>query len=297
MGAASDTQAVRNFLATIRVGDLCSGVAAEITRSGEVAVTLDGFPAQPLGTVGQLDRPWGRPRTEGVEVGQRITGEVVAVDLVGGRVRLSMAATEDLELWRFLKGLDRGAILSGTVAAIESYGVFVALDDGPAHPVFPGVGFITYPELAWSRFDDASEVVQVGERVSCEFLRFDTWNGEARLSLRAMRPDPFPAFADGLAAGRTLRGRVTKLVPFGAFVEVADGIEGLVHVDELAWTPVETPEDVVQVGDEVSVLVTDLDRERRTVSLSRRQASQDGGAGNSDLTVVPMAAEGPAEAL
>jgi small subunit ribosomal protein S1 len=84
-----------------------------------------------------------------------------------------------------------------------------------------GVGFITYPELSWTRFESASDIVQVGQRVTCEFLQFDTWNGEARLSLRALLPDPFEAFADGTAAdqgastpdvsrsavGRTLRGR------------------------------------------------------------------------------------------
>ncbi|WP_354638107.1 S1 RNA-binding domain-containing protein [Kitasatospora camelliae] len=207
-----------------------------------------------------------------MEVGQRITAEVIAVDPGEGRVRLSMAATAHPELWRFLKRLDRGEILSGTVTAIESFGVFVALDDGPGHPVFPGVGFITHPELSWRRFESASDVVQVGERVSCVFLQFDTWNGEARLSLRATQPDPFQTFADGLAVGRTLSGSVTRLVPFGAFVQVADGIEGLIPLGEPAWTPVRTPEDVLAVGDEVAVVVTELDREWRRLTLSRRQA-------------------------
>ncbi|MFJ8040591.1 S1 RNA-binding domain-containing protein [Kitasatospora sp. NPDC096147] len=248
-------------------------MATEITRSHGVAVTLDGFTAKPLGSVWPLDVSWRQPRAEAVQVGQRITGEVMAVDLEEGHVRLSLAATENPELWTFLNRLDRGEILSGTIAAIESFGVFVALDDGPEHPVFPGVGFITIPELSWSRFEAASDIVQVGEHVSCEFLQFDTWNGEARLSLRAVQPDAFQVFADGHAVGRTLRGVVTELVPFGAFVQVADGIEGLVHLDELARTPVKTPEDAIQVGDEVSVVVIDLDRERRRLALSRRQAA------------------------
>jgi small subunit ribosomal protein S1 len=113
---------------------------------------------------------------------------------------------EHPELWAFLASLTPGAALSGTVAAIEPFGVFVALDEGPAHPLFPGVGFITYPELAWQRFDEASDVVQVGQRVTCEFLQFDTWNLEARLSLRAMQPDPFQEFADRVEVGQELRG-------------------------------------------------------------------------------------------
>ncbi|WP_308286973.1 S1 RNA-binding domain-containing protein [Streptomyces liliiviolaceus] len=222
--------------------------------------------------VGPLDGPWARRSAEGVEVGQRITAEVIAVDLDEGKVRLSTAATGERELWKFLKDLRLGEILTGTVAAIESFGVFVALDDGPPHPVFPGVGFITFPELSWRRFEEASEIVEVGQHVSCEFLQFDTWNGEARLSLRALQPDPFATFANGTEVGATLRGRVTKLVPFGAFVQVADGIEGLVHLSELASAPVETPDEVVQVSDRVSVMVMEIDVERRRLLLSRRQA-------------------------
>ncbi|MFE4408995.1 S1 RNA-binding domain-containing protein [Streptomyces sp. NPDC056821] len=165
-----------------------------------------------------------------------------------------------------------GAILAGTVAAIERFGVFVALDEGPDHPVYPGVGFITYPELSWRRFEAASEVVEIGQRVSCAFLQFDTRNGEARLSLRATQPDLFAVFADGVAVGRTLRGRVTKLVPIGVFVQVADGVEGLVPLRELGAAPMAAPEDVVQIGDEVSVTVMDIDRDRRRLALSQRSA-------------------------
>ncbi|MFE0513514.1 S1 RNA-binding domain-containing protein [Streptomyces sp. NPDC058964] len=92
------------------------------------------------------------------------------------------------------------------------------------------------------------------------------------LSLRATQPDPFRTFADTVAPGRTLRGHVTKLIPFDVFVRVCDGVEGLVHVRELSSAPVGTPEGVVQVGDEITVVVTGIDRERRRLTLSRRRA-------------------------
>ncbi|WP_327732506.1 S1 RNA-binding domain-containing protein [Streptomyces nojiriensis] len=182
--------------------------------------------------------------------------------------------SDNPELWDFLSSLRNGELLTGTIAAIEPFGVFVALDSGPDHPSFPGVGFITYPELSWTPFDEASEVVHIGQRVSCEFLQFDTWNGEARLSLRATRPDPFQLFADGIAVGQELRGRVTKILPFGVIVEVADGIEGLIHVSELAGTPCQSPQAMVRPGEDIGVVVTGLDRQRRTVSLSERRASK-----------------------
>lgn len=234
---------------------------------------LDGFAESPLGFVGPLDLSWRKFPAAAVEVGQRITAEVTAIDLDQGQAWLSMAATENAELWAFLKSQRAGEILSGRIASIERFGVFVALDDGPDHPAFPGVGFITIPELSWRRFETVSDIVQVGQRVSCGFLQFDTTNGEARLSLRATKPDPFQTFAESTTVGQTLQGQVTKLVPFGAFVQVTEDIEGLVHLQELTWTAVEAPEEVVQVGDKIMVVITEIDRERRRLALSRRQAS------------------------
>ncbi|QXE38056.1 S1 RNA-binding domain-containing protein [Streptomyces sp. GMY02] len=272
MGGVSDDELSRKFLAAIQVGDVCSGIVAAVTPRG-VSVILDGFAVRPLGFVGSLDLSWVRFSAAAVEVGDRITAEVTAIDLEQGRAWMSTAATENPELWAFLKTLRAGEVLSGQIGAIERFGVFVALDDGPDHPVFPGVGFITIPELSWRHFETASDVVQVGQRVRCEFLQFDTTNGEARLSLRATQPDPFQTFAETTTVGQALQGRVTKLVPFGVFVRVTNDIEGLVHLQELTWTPVEAPEAVVQVGDEITVVVTEIDRERRRLSLSRRQAS------------------------
>ncbi|MFC5753255.1 S1 RNA-binding domain-containing protein [Actinomadura rugatobispora] len=169
------------------------------------------------------------------------------------------AATEHPELWGFLASLRPGEVLSGTVAAIERFGVFVDLDDGPDHPVFPGVGFVTIPELAWEHFDDPADIVRVGQRVTGEFLQFDTTNGEARLSLRALRPDPFKEFARRHHAGQSLDGTVTKVVPFGVFVRVADGVEGLVK----------GADDAVRPGERVTVVITAIDLERRTLKLAR----------------------------
>ncbi|MFF6794242.1 S1 RNA-binding domain-containing protein [Streptomyces filamentosus] len=177
--------------------------------------------------------------------------------------------TQNPELWEFLGSLREGELLSGTVAAIEPFGVFVALDEGPPHPCFPGAGFLTLPELSWRRFDDASEVVQVGQRVICEFLQFDTYNGEARLSLRATQPDPFQAFAERVEVGSKLTGRVALRLPFALVVEIADGVEGHVHVSEL---PPDRPDPEADFtgGEEVIVLVAGVDRQRRTVKLSQR---------------------------
>ncbi|MGW8777586.1 S1 RNA-binding domain-containing protein [Streptomyces sp. NPDC055796] len=167
--------------------------------------------------------------------------------------------------------LCRGWILSRTVAAIERSACSKPWTRDPNTPSSQA----SIPELSWQRFEAVSDVVRIGERISCEFLSFDTWNGEARLSLRATQPDPFQALADSISVGQTLQGQVTKLVPFGAFVQVAEGVEGLVHLRGPASTPVEAPEEAVRVGDGVSVVVIEVDREGRRLSLSRRKASHD----------------------
>lgn len=183
--------------------------------------------------------------------------------------------SENPELWAFLESLRPGDVLSGAVAAIKSFGVLVALDEGPDHPTLPGVGLIAMPDLSWRRFKAASDVVRVGERVSCVFLQFDTWNAEARLSLRLTQPDPFQVFVEGVEVGSWLTGHVIELLAFGVIVRVADGVEGLVHQRELADASIQIPADTVGVGGTITVVVTGLDRERRTLSLSQRGVAHD----------------------
>ncbi|MFG2331059.1 S1 RNA-binding domain-containing protein [Streptomyces sp. NPDC048604] len=177
--------------------------------------------------------------------------------------------SESPELWAYLESLHRGEILSGTVAAIERFGVFVALDDGPAHPTLPGVGFIVIPELSWRHIDAPTDVVQVGQRVSCEFLQFDTYNAEARLSLKALEPHPLKALADRTAVGQELRGTVEKTVSIGVFVGLGDGIVGLVPSGEVSGRPVVSPVEEFEVGEEITVVVTEIELPARRIFLSR----------------------------
>jgi ribosomal protein S1 len=287
-------------MAAVRVGDLVAGSVAGVTSHG-VAVALDGFGGAGAGLVGCLDYSWRGDRGTPAR-GERISAEVIAVDRRERQIRLSRAATENPELWAFLKTLQRGQLLSGTVVAIESYGVFVDLDDGPGHPCFAGVGFVTMPELSWRHFTDPAEVIALGQRVTGEFLAFDTSNGEARMSIRATQPDPFRDFARAVPVGHVLRGEVTKLVPFGVFVRVRDGVEGLVHRDDLGGDGSggdgfggvnlsgdgsggddlggddltggdgfggDGPAGPVLVGDEITVTVADVDLCRRRLTLKR----------------------------
>lgn len=248
------------------VGDTVSGTVVADERPFGPRIRLDEHTSKPAHI---RDFPWQGKRSDAVRVGQRVAAEVVSVDNAAGRIWLSLAATEHPELWHYLKGLRTRDVLTGTVADVQNFGVFIALDDGPPHPSYPGVGFVTIPELTWEPFDEVTDVVHVGQRVRGEFRQFDTTNGEARLSLRALRPDPFQIFADNAAVGQHLTGTITKVIPFGVFVEVADGVHGLIHKDNLADAQVDTPEQAVQLGENVQVTIIGLDRDRRRLHLSR----------------------------
>ncbi|MEO7126874.1 MAG: S1 RNA-binding domain-containing protein, partial [Nakamurella sp.] len=135
-------------------------------------------------------------------------------------------------------------------------------------------GLVHVSELSWKHIDHPNEIVEVGQEVTVEVLDVDMDRERVSLSLKATQEDPWRHFARTHAIGQVVPGKVTKLVPFGAFVRVFDGIEGLVHISELAARHVDVPEQVVNVDDEIFVRVIDIDLDRRRISLSLKQANE-----------------------
>ena len=211
-------------------------------------------------------------------IGREIEAKIIELDKNRNNVVLSRRAwleqTQSEVRTNFLHTLQKGQVRSGVVSSIVNFGAFVDLG---------GVdGLVHVSELSWKHIDHPSEVLDVDmdrERVS--------------LSLKATQEDPWQAFARTHAIGQVVPGKVTKLVPFGAFVRVEDGIEGLVHISELAQRHVELPDQVVKVGEEVFVKVIDIDLERRRISLSLKQANEgvDPNSEEFDPSLYGMAAE------
>ncbi|REE97036.1 small subunit ribosomal protein S1 [Thermomonospora umbrina] len=196
------------------------------------------------------------------EVGQLVEVEVIGVDWRRKHVMLSAKACEDRTLRTFLVGIERGEILTGTVADIHNFGVFVNLDGEPANHC---TGFIQIPQLSWKYFDHASDVVELGQRVTVKVLDSSTRRGQVSLSLKALQDDPFIPLADHV--GDAVTGHITKLVPFGAFVRVADGIEGLLHVSDLSDEPAESLDGLFHEGEEITVRISEVDLEHHRVRL------------------------------
>ncbi len=221
-------------------------------------------------------------------VGQELEAKIIELDKNRNNVVLSRRAwleqTQSEVRQNFLNELQKGQIRKGVVSSIVNFGAFVDLG---------GVdGLVHVSELSWKHIDHPSEVVAVGDEVTVEVLDVDLDRERVSLSLKSTQEDPWQAFARLHQIGQIVPGKVTKLVPFGAFVRVEEGIEGLVHISELAERHVEIPEQVVQVNGDVMVKIIDIDLERRRISLSLKQANEGGEAGvqEFDPTLYGMAA-------
>ena len=222
-------------------------------------------------------------------VGRELEAKIIELDKNRNNVVLSRRAyleqTQSEVRTNFLQTLQKGQVRTGVVSSIVNFGAFVDLG---------GVdGLVHVSELSWKHIDHPSEVVEVGNEVTVEVLEVDFDRERVSLSLKKTQEDPWQAFARTHAIGQVVPGKVTKLVPFGAFVRVEDGIEGLVHISELAQRHVELPDQVVKVGEEVFVKVIDIDLERRRISLSLKQANEgvDPNSEEFDPSLYGMAAE------
>ena len=165
---------------------------------------------------------------------------------------------------KLLETLKEGAIVKGIVKNITDYGAFVDLG---------GIdGLLHLTDLAWRRVRHPSEVVQVGQELEAKVLKFDQDKNRVSLGLKQLGEDPWVGIARRYPQGTRLFGKVTNITDYGAFVEVEAGIEGLVHVSEMDWTNKNVdPRKVVTLGDEVEVMVLDIDEERRRISLGMKQ--------------------------
>jgi small subunit ribosomal protein S1 len=205
-------------------------------------------------------------------VGRTLHAKIIELDKNRNNVVLSRRAyleeTQREQRDEFLANLKPGEVRKGVVSSVVNFGAFVDLGgmDGLVH----------VSELSWKHVDHPSSVVQVGDEVTVQVLDVDLSRERISLSLKATQQDPWQEFASSHQVGELVYGRVTKLVPFGAFVQVGDGIEGLVHISEMAIHHVEAPEQVVSPGEELWVKIIDIDLDRRRISLSIKQAAEGG---------------------
>ena len=205
-------------------------------------------------------------------VGRELEAKIIELDKNRNNVVLSRRAfleeTQKEQREDFLHNLKPGEVRRGTVSSVVNFGAFVDLGGMD--------GLIHVSELSWKHVDHPSSVVAVGDEVEVQVLDVDLDRERISLSLKATQQDPWQEFAGAHRVGELVYGRVTKLVPFGAFVQVGEGIEGLVHISEMASHHVDLPEQVVSPGEELWVKIIDIELNRRRISLSIKQAAEGG---------------------
>jgi small subunit ribosomal protein S1 len=215
-------------------------------------------------------------------VGQRIGVKILEVNRKRNRLIVSQKAAFDEDRARqrgeLFEKLKIGDEIEGKVSGLTTYGAFVNL--GAAD------GLIHISELSWDRVANVGDVLQVGQDVQVKVIKLDPETSRISLSLRQLGQDPWDHIEKRFPPGAIVEGEVTKIKKYGAFLQIGDGIEGLLHISELAWEHVEHTEDVVQVGQKLKVRVLQADRSRRRISLSLKQAEEPPPGGRAEETEI-----------
>ena len=247
-------------------GGVVRGLVIEVVKGGLIVdIGLRGFLPASLVELRRV-------RDLQPYIGKTLEAKIIELDKNRNNVVLSRRAwleeTQREQRGEFLVNLKPGEIRKGVVSSVVNFGAFVDLGgmDGLVH----------VSELSWKHVDHPSSVVAVGDEVTVQVLDVDLDKERISLSLKATQVDPWQEFATNHHIGELVYGRITKLVPFGAFVQVGDGIEGLVHISEMAAHHVDLPEQVVTPGEELWVKIIDIDLQRRRISLSIKQAAEGG---------------------
>ena len=207
-----------------------------------------------------------------VFVGKTMEFKVVKINQEFKNVVVSHKALIEAELEQqkkdIISKLEKGQVLEGTVKNITSYGVFIDLG---------GVdGLIHITDLSWGRVNDPNEVVKLDEKLNVVILDFDDEKKRIALGLKQLQPHPWDALDPNLKVGDKVKGKVVVMADYGAFVEIAPGVEGLIHVSEMSWSQhLRSAQDFMKVGDEVEAVVLTLDRKERKMSLGIKQLKAD----------------------
>ncbi|MCL4449652.1 MAG: 30S ribosomal protein S1 [Actinobacteria bacterium] len=245
---------------------IASGPVIEVVKGGLIVdIGLRGFlPASLVETR--------RVRELTQYIGRVLETKIIELDKSRNNVVLSRRAfleeTQKEQRGEFFDAIKPGERRKGIVSSVVSFGVFVDIGgmDGLVH----------VSELSWKHIDHPSSIISVGDEVEVEVLEVDPDKERISLSIRATSLDPWHEFAKTHKAGELVYGRVTKIVPFGAFIQVVDGVEGLIHISEMADHRVDAPEQVTKVGEELWVKIIEVDPQRKRISLSIKRAAEGG---------------------
>jgi small subunit ribosomal protein S1 len=256
----------KTLLAELEVGQEREGVVKNITDFGAF-VDLGGID----GLLHLTDLTWGRVShpSEVVAIGDKLKVKVLDFDREKERISLGLKQMTPYPWEGVEERYPIGRKMRGKVVSITDYGAFVELEKGIE-------GLIHISEMSWTRHvKHPSKVVAIGDTVEAVVLNIDKEHEKISLGLKQLEPDPWKALENKYPTGTRLRGKVRNLTNFGAFVEIEDGIDGLVHISDMSWAKrIRHPSEMVKKGDEVEVVVLEIDSEKRRISLGMKQIKE-----------------------
>ncbi len=251
----------------LRTGEVITGFVKCRTKGGLI---VDVFGIEAFLPGSQIDvKPI---RDYDIYVGKNMEFKVVKINQEFRNVVVSHKALIEAELEeqkkQIISGLEKGQVLEGTVKNITSYGVFIDLG---------GVdGLVHITDLSWGRVNHPEEIVELDQKLNVVILDFDDDKKRIALGLKQLQPHPWDALSTELAVGDKVEGKVVVMADYGAFVEIAAGVEGLIHVSEMSWSQhLRSAQDFMSVGDTVEAVILTLDREERKMSLGIKQLMPD----------------------
>ncbi|MBI1729850.1 S1 RNA-binding domain-containing protein [Candidatus Acetothermia bacterium] len=261
----NERKRLKDVLSKFKVGDIIDGEIKSIVDFG-LFVDIGGFE----GLVHRTEISWKDlpAPPSNYKVGQKIKVKILDVENQKQRISLSIKQTRP-DPWGGIAGrYPKGEKFTGEVVAITEFGAFVRLEEDVE-------GLVHISELSWGFPEDPREVVKESDQVEVIVLDADEKTRRISLSMRRTQADPWESIQSKFPEGAVVTGKVTKLLDFGAFVELEQGVEALLHISEMSWDRVNNPADVVKVGDEVTIKVIKSDGARRKIRLSLRELQED----------------------
>ena len=256
-----------SLLKEIEVGSILDGRVKNVTDFG-VFIDLGGFD----GLLHITDLSWGRVKhpNEMVEVGEEISVKVIDIDLERQRISLGLKQLSPHPWEGIIEKYPIGSNIKGKVVSITNYGAFVEIEKGIE-------GLVHVSEMSWGRnIHHPSEVVQLNDEVEAQVLTINTDERKIALGFKQLEPDPWEDIVEKYPIGSRQKGIVRNLAQFGAFVELVEGVDGLIHVSDLSWTKViRHPKEVVETGQELEVEVLEVSHENRRIALGLKQLEPD----------------------
>ncbi len=257
----------RKLLEEVKPGDTRRGQVKNITDYGAF-VDLDGLD----GLLHITDMSWGRIQhpSEMVKQGEEIEVMIIEIDRDRERVSLGLKQLQDNPWERIEEKYPVGGTVHGKVVNLVPYGAFVELEEGVE-------GLVHVTELSWTkRISKPSEVLRIGDEIDAVVLGIQKEEQKISLGTRQLETNPWEMARHNYPVGARVRGQVRNLTTYGAFVELEEGIDGMVHVSDMSWTrKVNHPSEVVKKGDEVDAIVLDVDADSQRISLGMKQISED----------------------